>query len=89
MKEAAHPGKLAKFANASISNIQELRKKATSSATALVHKVKSGKSKMEAENVLISYDEKIEILRKLKQLVDDGILSQEEFEAKKKEILGL
>ena len=32
---------------------------------------------------------KIEILRKLKQLVDDGILSQEEFEAKKKEILGL
>ena len=44
---------------------------------------------MEAENVLISYDEKIEILRKLKQLVDDGILSQEEFEAKKKEILGL
>ena len=32
---------------------------------------------------------KIEILRKLKQLVDDEILSQEEFEAKKKEILGL
>lgn len=39
--------------------------------------------------MLISYDEKIETLRKLKQLVDEGILSQDEFERKKKEILEL
>lgn len=38
---------------------------------------------------LISYDEKIETLRKLKELVDDGILTQEEFDQKKKEILDL
>ena len=47
------------------------------------------KPKKEAETALISYDEKIETLRKLKQLVDEGILSQEEFDAKKKEILDL
>ena len=36
-----------------------------------------------------SLDEKIETLKKLKDLLDVGILSQEEFDAKKREILGL
>lgn len=35
-----------------------------------------------------SHQEKIENLQKLKQLLDDGILTQEEFEQQKKQILG-
>ena len=34
-----------------------------------------------------SIEQQIEVLQKLKALVDDGVLSQEEFEQKKKEIL--
>ena len=37
----------------------------------------------------MSFDEQIETLKKLKELVDMGVLTQEEFNAKKKEILGL
>ena len=37
----------------------------------------------------LSLDEQIELVRKLKALVDEGILSQEEFEIKKKEVMGL
>ena len=37
----------------------------------------------------MSLDEQIETLKKLKELVDIGILTQEEFDAKKKEIIGL
>ncbi|MBX3116954.1 MAG: SPFH domain-containing protein [Cryobacterium sp.] len=37
----------------------------------------------------LSLDEQIETVKKLKDLVDSGILSQEEFEAKKKEVMGL
>lgn len=36
-----------------------------------------------------SLDQQIEVLKKLKDLVEVGILSQDEFEAKKKEVLGL
>ncbi len=36
-----------------------------------------------------SLDEQLETLKKLKELVDMGILNQEEFDAKKKQILGL
>ena len=35
-----------------------------------------------------SHQEKIENLQKLKQLLDDGILTQEEFDQQKKQILG-
>lgn len=38
---------------------------------------------------VMSFDEQIETLKKLKELVDVGVLSQEEFDKKKKEILGL
>jgi hypothetical protein len=34
-------------------------------------------------------EEQVEAMKKLKELVDIGILSQEEFDAKKHEILGL
>ncbi|MCP1110512.1 SHOCT domain-containing protein [Ohessyouella blattaphilus] len=37
----------------------------------------------------MSFDEQIEAVKKLKDLVDAGILSQEEFDFKKKEIMGL
>lgn len=36
-----------------------------------------------------SLDEQIETLKKLKDLLDAGVLSQEEFDAKKREVLGL
>ena len=35
------------------------------------------------------YNEQIETLKKLKDLLDAGVLTQEEFDAKKKEVLGL
>lgn len=37
----------------------------------------------------MSFDEQIETLKKLKELVDMGVLTKEEFDAKKKEIMGL
>ena len=41
------------------------------------------------ENPKMSYEEQIATLKKLKELVDIGILSEEEFQIKKKEILGI
>ena len=58
-------------------------------SVSLLNKIKIEKPAKETDDALISYDEKIETLRKLKQLVDEGILSQDEFDAKKKEILAL
>lgn len=40
-------------------------------------------------NEEVSYDKQIESVKKLKDLLDAGVLSQEEFEIKKKQILGL
>ena len=37
----------------------------------------------------LSFDEQIDALTKLKSLLDAGILSQEEFDRKKKEIMDL
>ena len=55
--------------------------------------MKNDKEKVEYELIEIKQKKKnqlfLVILRKLKQLVDDGILSQEEFEAKKKEKGGI
>ena len=38
---------------------------------------------------IASYDSQLETLKKLKELLDMGVLTQEEFDTKKKEILGL
>jgi len=38
---------------------------------------------------VMSLNEQIETVKKLKELVDSGILSEDEFEKKKKEIMGL
>ena len=40
-------------------------------------------------SAIMSFDEQIEAVKKLKELADAGILSQEEFESKKKEIMNL
>lgn len=47
----------------------------------------SADSKNEIPKEKLSIDQQIELLQKLKSLVDAGVLSQEEFEKKKKEIL--
>lgn len=45
------------------------------------------KSSADADKAKMPIDQQIELLQKLKALVDAGVLSQEEFEQKKKEIL--
>ena len=83
------PGKLSRLASSAKDGIQGGWKKASAGATSLLSKMKTEKTQKEVCDALISYDEKIETLRKLKGLVDEGILSQEEFDIKKKEILEL
>ena len=39
--------------------------------------------------VSVPNDEQIETLKKMKELVDIGVLTQEEFDTKKKQLLGL
>ena len=48
-----------------------------------------GLNQQVSEKPKMSFEEQIETLKKLKELVDIGILSQEEFDIKKKEIMGL
>lgn len=43
----------------------------------------------ETENAAVEVNGEVERLKKLKELLDAGILTQEEFDAKKKQILGL
>lgn len=44
---------------------------------------------MKPQAAAMSVDEQVEAVKKMKDLLDAGILSQEEFEVKKKEIMGL
>ena len=37
----------------------------------------------------MSFDQQIEAVKKLKELLDEGILTEDEFNTKKKEIMGL
>lgn len=41
------------------------------------------------QTTMLSFDEQIETVKKMKELMDDGLLSEEEFAAKKREIMGL
>lgn len=43
----------------------------------------------DSPKVTLSFDEQVEAVKRLKELVDAGILSTEEFETKKREIMGL
>ena len=58
-------------------------------ATNFVSGLTSTAGKAEGNIPKMSYDEQIATLKKLRELVDMGILSEEEFKIKKKEILGL
>lgn len=57
----------------------------------IIYDVTKKKSESKPEKIDINNisDENIDDLRKLKELLDDGILTQEEFDAKKKQILGI
>ncbi|MGM9683402.1 MAG: SHOCT domain-containing protein [Eubacteriales bacterium] len=61
--------------------------KEVSEATKEIIKEAKGNSTDQKEK--LTYDQQIDALNKLKALLDAGILTQEEFDAKKKEILGL
>lgn len=58
-------------------------------ASAVIQATSKASATPETTGIEISYEQKIESVKKLKELVDMGILSDEEFETKKKEILGL
>lgn len=87
--ETARPDKVSKFMNAAKASLQDGMEKASSGAASLLNRFNGKNPAKPAEPVQISNDEKIETVRKLKQLVDEGILSDDEFQAKKKEILEL
>ena len=86
--EPAPQSGISRFADNSINAVQGSLKKATTGVASLFGKKKAEPPKTD-EELVISYDEKIETVRKLKQLVDEGILTQDEFDAKRKELLEL
>ena len=51
--------------------------------------IKETRSNSSDKKEQLTYEEQIDALNKMKALLDAGILTQEEFDAKKKEILGL
>ena len=51
--------------------------------------IKETRSNNSDKKEQLTYEEQIDTLNKMKALLDAGILTQEEFDAKKKEILGL
>lgn len=56
----------------------------TDNSESQIQSVESTRQKTE-----LSYEQQIDAVKKMKELLDAGILTQEEFEAKKKEFLGL
>ena len=58
-------------------------------ATGIVQGLNPQNAAQSDQGKKMSFDEQIETLKKLKDLLDSGILNQEEFDAKKKEIMGL
>jgi hypothetical protein len=52
-------------------------------------KTGEGKSPKSETGSSLSFDDQIEALKKLKDLLDSGIITQEEFDAKKKQLMGL
>lgn len=58
-------------------------------AKELMGTTSSAQEELPASTPSAPTDEQLETLKKLKELVDMGVLTQEEFEAKKKQLLGL
>lgn len=58
-------------------------------AKGLLSQNETKQTQTEPEKSALNIDQQIETMKKLKELVDSGILTQEEFEAKKKEIMKL
>jgi hypothetical protein len=52
-------------------------------------RIKETRSNNSDKKEQLTYEEQIDALNKMKALLDAGILTQEDFDAKKKEILGL
>ena len=61
-------------------------KEAAEIAKDVIHETRSDNTDKKEQ---LSYEEQIDALNKMKTLLDAGILTQEEFDTKKKEILGL
>jgi membrane protease subunit (stomatin/prohibitin family) len=57
--------------------------------TGLVQNMNPQTAAQSSSNNSMSFDQQIETLKKLKDLLDSGILSEDEFNAKKKEVMGL
>lgn len=55
----------------------------------MVQNIGSQGQPVATQSSAMSFDEQIETLKRLKELVDMGVLTQAEFDAKKKEIMGL
>ena len=58
-------------------------------ATGMVQGLNPQNASQASNRTEMSFDQQIETLKKLKELLDAGILTQAEFDAKKKEIMGL
>lgn len=55
----------------------------------MAQNIRSQGQPVATQSSAMSFDEQIETLKRLKELVDMGVLTQAEFDAKKKEIMGL
>lgn len=78
-------GKLEKAKEA----IETAQKAVAPTATSSVEETASSSTTLDANSTKVSYEDQINLLKSLNELLQSGIITQEEFEAKKKEILGL
>ena len=55
----------------------------------LAHGMNTQTGAQASQTTMLSFDEQIEAVKKMKELMDGGLLSEDEFAAKKREIMGL
>ena len=75
--------------NASTKKEGSVAEEVVESAKKLLEDKPAQEAVAEAKEIATPTDAQLESLKKMKDLVDAGVLTQEEFEAKKKQILGL